>query len=180
MGNFCACMITTSPQIMPPKCVSPMHTNSITQPLHTVHTGHVSATFSVSIYCARQADAAPRTAPRTPRAPRGQHPQTRNEPPLAARAPSTHTYSIFGGRWNVSTQPGDLLRPLIPQISIDVKVSGVGCGGVGENRLFRLVDVGTYARSAQFSTASSTYLRLSQTHTKFPEQKVFVLFETWT
>ena len=28
-----------------------MHNNSITQPLHTVHTGHISATFSVSIYC---------------------------------------------------------------------------------------------------------------------------------
>ena len=41
-----------SPQVMPPKCVLPMHTNSIIQPLHTVHTGHVSATFSVSIWCA--------------------------------------------------------------------------------------------------------------------------------
>ena len=65
MGHFCACIITTSPQIMPPKCVLPMHTNSIPQPLHTVHTGHVSATFSVGIHCARRADAAPR----------GQHPQ---------------------------------------------------------------------------------------------------------
>ena len=64
MGNFCACMITTSPQIMPPKCVLPMHTHSITQPLHKEHTVHVSATFGVSIYCARRADAAPR----------GQHP----------------------------------------------------------------------------------------------------------
>ena len=45
-----------------------MHTNSITQPLHTVHTGHVSATFSVSVYCARRADAAPR----------GQHPHGRH------------------------------------------------------------------------------------------------------
>ena len=51
MGNFCACIITTSPQIMPPKCVLPIHTNSITQPLHKVHTGHVSATFSVGMYC---------------------------------------------------------------------------------------------------------------------------------
>ena len=68
MGNFCACIITTSPQIMPPKRVLPIHTNSITQPLHTVHTGPVSATFSVSMYCACRADAAPRTAPR------GQHP----------------------------------------------------------------------------------------------------------
>ena len=25
MGNFCACMIITSPQIMPPKSVLPMH-----------------------------------------------------------------------------------------------------------------------------------------------------------
>ena len=38
---------------MPPKCVLPIHTNSITQPLQSVHTGHVSATFSVSIYCVR-------------------------------------------------------------------------------------------------------------------------------
>ena len=38
---------------MPPKHVLPMHTNSITQPLHTVHTSHVSTTFSVSIYCVR-------------------------------------------------------------------------------------------------------------------------------
>ena len=67
MGNFCACIITTSPQIMPPKRALPMHTNSITEPLHTVHTGHVSATFSVSICCACQADAAPHT-------PRSQHP----------------------------------------------------------------------------------------------------------
>ena len=50
MGNFCACIITTSPQIMPPKRVLPIHTNSITQPLHIVHTGHVSAIFSVSIW----------------------------------------------------------------------------------------------------------------------------------
>ena len=50
MGNFCAYIITTSPQIMPPKRGLPIHTNSITQPLHTVHTGHVSATFSVSTY----------------------------------------------------------------------------------------------------------------------------------
>ena len=64
MGNFCACIITTSPQIMPPKRALPIHTNSITQPLHTVHTGHVSATFGVGIYCVRWADAAPR----------GQHP----------------------------------------------------------------------------------------------------------
>ena len=42
-----------SPQIMPPKRVLPIHTNSITQPLHAVHTGHVSATFSVGIYCVR-------------------------------------------------------------------------------------------------------------------------------
>ena len=28
MGNFCAYIITTSPQIMPPKHVLPMHTNS--------------------------------------------------------------------------------------------------------------------------------------------------------
>ena len=68
MGNCCACTITTSPQIMPPKRVLPIHTNSITQPLHTVHTGHVSATFSVSIYYARRADIAHRAALR------GQHP----------------------------------------------------------------------------------------------------------
>ena len=43
---------------MPPKHVLPIHTNSITQPLHTVHTGHVSATFSVGIHCVRRADAA--------------------------------------------------------------------------------------------------------------------------
>ena len=60
MGNFCACTITTSPQIMPPKHVLPIHTNSITKPLHTAHTGHISATVSVSIYCARRADVAPR------------------------------------------------------------------------------------------------------------------------
>ena len=71
MGNFCACIITTSPQIMPPKRVLPTHTNSITQPLHTVHTGHVSVTSSLSICCARRVDVAPRAAPR---APRGQHP----------------------------------------------------------------------------------------------------------
>ena len=47
-----------------PKACLPLHTNSITQPLQTVHTGHVSATFSVSIYRARRADVAPR----------GQHP----------------------------------------------------------------------------------------------------------
>ena len=60
MGHFCACIITTPPQIMRPKRVLPIHTKSITQPLHTVHTGHVSATFffSVSTYCARQADRA--------------------------------------------------------------------------------------------------------------------------
>ena len=29
------------------------YTKSITQPLHTLHTGHVSATFSVSICCVR-------------------------------------------------------------------------------------------------------------------------------
>ena len=52
---------------MPPKCVLPVHSSSITQPLHTVHTGHVSATFSVSIDCARRADVAPRT-------PHGQYP----------------------------------------------------------------------------------------------------------
>ena len=45
-------MTTTSPQIMHPKCVLPMRTNSITLPLHTVHTGHDSAPFSVSIWCA--------------------------------------------------------------------------------------------------------------------------------
>ena len=66
MGNFCACIITTSPHIMPPKRVLPMHTHGITQPLHTEHTGHVSATFGVSIYCACRADAAPRTAPCAP------------------------------------------------------------------------------------------------------------------
>ena len=51
MGNFCACIITTSPLIMPPKRVLPIHTKRITQPLHTVHTSHVSASFSVSIHC---------------------------------------------------------------------------------------------------------------------------------
>ena len=55
--NCFACIITTSPQIMRPKCALPMHTNIITQPLHTVHTGYISATFSVSMYCARRADA---------------------------------------------------------------------------------------------------------------------------
>ena len=30
-----------------------IHTNSITQPLHVVHTGHILATFNVSIYCVR-------------------------------------------------------------------------------------------------------------------------------
>ena len=39
------------PPEMPLKHVLPIHTNSITQALHTVHTGHVSTTFSVSIYC---------------------------------------------------------------------------------------------------------------------------------
>ena len=67
MRNFCACMITTSLKIMLPKCVLSMHTTSINQPLHIVHTGHVSATLSVSMYCARRTDAALR-------APRGQHP----------------------------------------------------------------------------------------------------------
>ena len=76
--NFCACIITTSPQIVPPKCVLPIHTNSIIQPLHTVHTGHISATFSVSIYCACRADVVPRI-------PRGQHPLHRTMAILDAR-----------------------------------------------------------------------------------------------
>ena len=45
MRNFCACMITTSLKIMLPKCVLSMHTTSINQPLHIVHTRHVSATL---------------------------------------------------------------------------------------------------------------------------------------
>ena len=63
MGNFCACIITTSPKPV--------------LPIHTVHTGHVSAPFSVSIYCACRADVAPRAAPR------GQHPlRGQRRPPL--------------------------------------------------------------------------------------------------
>ena len=76
MGNFCACIITTSPQIMPPQRVLPIHTNSITQPLHTVHTCHVSATFGVSIYCVREGLMSHRAdvTPRAPCAQHGQHP----------------------------------------------------------------------------------------------------------
>ena len=48
-----ACIIAIFPQIMPPKRVLPIHTNSITQPLRTVPAGHVWATFSVSITCVR-------------------------------------------------------------------------------------------------------------------------------
>ena len=51
MEALCACIINTCPQIMPPKHVLPIHTDSITRPMHIVHAGHVSATFGVSIYC---------------------------------------------------------------------------------------------------------------------------------
>ena len=86
------CIITTSPQIMPPKHVLPIHTKSITQPWHTVHTGHVSATFSVSMYCVRRAD----VALRAPRAPHGQHPQSQecNAVPLSHAEHSTAHHSI--------------------------------------------------------------------------------------
>ena len=104
MGNFCACIITTSPQIMPPKHVLPIHTKGITQPLHTVHTGHVSATFSVSIYCARRADVAPR----------GQHPPrcmlTPSGPPTSGSVSSTRRRPCRSLRRGLNQRPAPPLR----------------------------------------------------------------------
>ena len=89
MGNFCACTITTSPQTMLPRRVVPIHTNCITKPLHTMHTGHVSATVSVSIYCVRRAEVAPRTALRAPRG------QKALELALSLGAPVWHRVTAF-------------------------------------------------------------------------------------